>query len=314
MSAERPSTAFVFPGMGPTSFQDVARFMLIDPSARELLGVADEVLGYSLFDRFQEAGDDYAEAAQVAFFVNCLACARWAQARYGPPELCTGVSFGSKAAAVYANALRFTDAVRMTALLARYEHEYFASAPTDLVTHSFTRTPADVLAALLAELDGQGAWYEMSCYIDDDFHMLSLEASRVEWLDQRLRAAGGLPLYTMRPPMHCAAFGALRDVVEREVFAGVPFTDPDIPILADQDGAALVTAEQVRTMMLDGYVKPVRWPAVVTGLRDAGVGRVVVAGPDALFGRVPVTRSNFEVVAASPRIALLPVPQRSVVR
>ncbi|MBV1855121.1 ACP S-malonyltransferase [Catellatospora sp. NEAU-YM18] len=300
--------------MGPSQFRDVARFMLVNPYARELLAEADEVLGYPLFDRYRDAASDYSEYSQVAFFVNCVASARWAQDRYGRPAVVAGPSFGSKAAAVFAGSLGFADTVRLTAELARLEDAYFDRPEhRELVTHSFARTPADVLAEIRAELDAAGVWQEMSCYIDEDLHMLSLDGARVPWLEQRLRSAGAMPLYTMRPPMHCAAFLELRDIVEREAFARLRFADPDLPVVADQDGAVLTTGAGVRTMMLDGYVKPVRWPAVVASLRAAGIGRVVVAGPDTLFGRVPVTTANFEVVAANPRTAMLPVPQGDLV-
>lgn len=106
--------------------------------------------------------------------------------------------------------------------------------------------------------------------------------------------------------MHCAAFGPLRDHVEREVLAGVRFSDPEIPVVADQDGALLSSAAGVRAMLLDGFVRPVRWPAVVDTLRRLQVGTLYVAGPDAMFGRVGCTSRNFDVVAAGPRLALQP--------
>jgi [acyl-carrier-protein] S-malonyltransferase len=309
---DAPPTAYVFPGMGPSQFRDVARFMLINPYARALLAEADAVLGYPLFERYRDADADYSEYSQVAFLVNCVASARWAEDRYGPPAVIAGPSFGSKAAAVQAGSLDFADTVRLTAELARLEEAYFARPEyRELVTHSFARTPSAVLTTILDELTADGVWHEMSCYVDEELHMLSLDGARVPWLEQRLRAEGGLPLYTMRPPMHCAAFAELRDIVEREAFARLRFADPIRPIVADQDGSVLTTAAGVRTMMLDGYVRPVRWPAVVAGLRSLGVARVLVAGPDTLFGRVPVTTANFEVVAANPRTAMLPVPQRS---
>ena len=49
----RTGTALVFPGMGPSPFAEVGKFMLANPLARELFAEADEVLGYSLVDRFR---------------------------------------------------------------------------------------------------------------------------------------------------------------------------------------------------------------------------------------------------------------------
>ncbi|WP_457031923.1 ACP S-malonyltransferase [Kitasatospora sp. P5_F3] len=308
MKAEdRPGTAIIFPGMGPSQFADVAKFMLLNPFARKLVATAGETLGYDLLARYRASESDYSEYAQVAFLVNCVALAQWAEAELdGRPELIAGPSFGSKAAAVHSGSLDFAEAVWATAQMARCEDEYFAVEHRDIVTHSFTRTPQARLAEVLAELDEQGEWYDISCYIDEDFYMLSLREGRVDWLQDRLRAMGGLPLYTMNPPMHSSAFGALRDRVEAEVVDRLTFADPVLPIVADQDGSVLTTGAGVRTMILDGYVKPVRWPAVVETFRRLGIGTVQVSGPDGLFGRVGATTRNFEVVPVNPRTAMQP--------
>ncbi|QFZ21572.1 ACP S-malonyltransferase [Saccharothrix syringae] len=298
------STAVAFPGMGPTRFADVAKFMLVNPFARELLATADDVLGYDLFAALRGSSSDYAEAAQVAFLVNSLALARWAEHEFDlEPRYCTGASFGGKAAAVHSGALSAEDGIRLTADLVRVETEYFASRHSDVVTLSFARTPAAELSAVLDEL---ADWHEVSCYVDEDFYMVSLKRDRLEWMQKRLKAAGGLPLYEMDPPMHVSAFADLRDRIERELFAGLAFRDPVTPVVADQDGTVRTTAAGVRAILLDGVVRPVRWPEVVRSLRANGVTRLCVAGQDALFGRVPCTTNNFKVVAATPRLAMQP--------
>ncbi|MEU6883118.1 ACP S-malonyltransferase [Streptomyces sp. NPDC046712] len=308
-TAIRAENAIVFPGMSASPFAEVGKFMLINPAAREFAARADDVLGYHLIDRFRDDqdGGDYSEAAQVAFLVNCLASARWAADTLGfVPEVCTGPSFGEKALAAYTGALSFEDAVRMTAEGARCMEDYFRTAHQDVVTHSFLRTPADKLAELFAEFDARGEFHEVSCHVDHDFHMVSMRESSLEWFLPMLRSRGGMSLYTMRPPVHCTAFGPLRAKVEKEVFSGLDFHDPRLPVVADQDGAVLTTAEGVRTMLLDSFVTPMNWPSVVSSLKALGVRTVCVAGPDALFGRVPVTRETFEVVPASPAVAMRP--------
>ncbi len=302
--------AMIFPGMGPVRFSDIAKFLLVNPKARALLACADNVLGYSLFDRFRETEGDYSEYAQVTFLVTCLAMAYWAETNLDArPKVVTGPSFGGKAAAIYSGSLTFADGVRLTAELARLEEEYFATNHSDVVTHSFTRTPKPMLEEVLTELDSLGEPYEISCYIDDDFYMLTLREERLGWLQQRLRSQGGLPLYTMRPPMHSAAFQALRDKVERELLSDVSFADPQLPVVADQDGSVLTTGAGVRKLLLDGFVRPVRWPEVVAALQRLGTGKVYVAGPDSIFGRVGRTTRHFETVGLHPRLAVAPKAQ-----
>lgn len=303
----RTGTAIAFPGMGPLAFADVAKFLVLNPVARRLLTEADEVLGHALLDRFAETEGEYSEHAQVAFLVTCVALAEWARTTQDvEPDLCAGASFGGKAAAVHSGALGFADAVTLTARLARHEHDYFARAHGDLVTLSFTRLSARDLAVLLAEMDEQGRWHDISCYVDDTFHMVSVAEGDADWFAERLRAAGGMLLYSMRPAMHTPVLAELRAEVEAEVFAGLRFADPAIPVVADQDGSVVTDAAGVRRMLLDGYTHPVRWPAIVDTLVSRGVGTLHVCGPDALFGRVRVTTANFTVVPVNPATAMRP--------
>jgi [acyl-carrier-protein] S-malonyltransferase len=304
---ERTGTAFVFPGMGPIGFADIGRFMLTNPQARELTALADDVLGYSLLDRFRTADGDYSEPAQVAFFLNCLALARWAEQELGvTPDFCAGPSFGEKPMIAHVGSLPVPDAILLTARIARLLDDYFATEHRDIVTHSFVRTPEPVLREILAEMTDRGEWYDISCYLDHDFYMLSLRAQCVEWLTERLRAAGGMSLYTMRPPMHSAAFWPLRDRVEAELLADLSFADPAVPVIADQDGSLVTTGAGMRAMLLDNFVRPMRWPSVLASFADRGVGTVHVCGPDRLFGRVRATGQAFEVVAVNPRMAMQP--------
>ncbi|GAA3063157.1 hypothetical protein GCM10020000_53150 [Streptomyces olivoverticillatus] len=138
--------------MGPVRFPDLGRFLLLNSFAQKLLPAADEALGYSLFDAFRESGEDYSEAAQVAFMVACTALADWAVEELGAePEVCVGPSFGEKPLIGFCGALDFADAVTATARLARCTAAYFATEHRDVVTQSFVRAPAEALRELLAE-------------------------------------------------------------------------------------------------------------------------------------------------------------------
>jgi [acyl-carrier-protein] S-malonyltransferase len=305
---ERTGTAFVFPGMGPAAAAELGRYLLLDPYARELAAEADERLGYSLIDRLQADPGDYTQYAQTAFFVCCVALAGWARRETGlVPDYCVGPSFGIKPLTAFTGCLAFADAVELTAGLARCLDGYFAAEHLGVVTHSFARTPAASLVEILAGLHDDGIWHEVSCHVDDDLHMVTLAERDLERLEREVRAVGGMSLYTMRPPMHASVFAPLRARAEAEVLAALPaFADPEIPVVSDYDGALLTTGTGARDLLLDGIVRPMRWPAAVETLMREGVGTVCVCGPDALFGRVAKTTENFHVVAANPRLALRP--------
>ncbi|WP_221353573.1 ACP S-malonyltransferase [Streptomyces beigongshangae] len=305
-------SAIVFPGIGPTRFAELARFLVAHPVARRFVAEADRALGYSLVDRYREAesrGDQgaFPEPTRLAFLVSCLALAECAvDGQDTPPVACAGASFGGIPAAVRSGALPFPEAVTMTVEWGRRVDAYFAAHHRDIVTQSFARVPLDRLAEIRAELDARGEWNEVACHVDHDFHMLSVREDSVEWLEKRLRAAGGLPLYVMRPPMHSALFEGLREEIAAEVVAKAPFSDPSTVIVSDHDGSLVRTADGVRSLLLNAVTRTVRWPLVAETLKGLGVERVHVAGHDALWGRVAVMTDAFRVVAVRPDTAMRP--------
>lgn len=283
------STAVVFPGMGPSV--QVAKYLLVNRYGRDLLARADDVLGYPLIERYRTEAGAYSEPAQVLFV---LACLTFAQSIEDSPDLVAGPSFGGRATAAYTGVLEVDETIWLTARLARLMSAYFTAHHTGVVTHSFVRVPESELRPILTEL----TWHEISGQIDDDFFMVSTRTEQLEWLKRRLAAVGGLSLYTMWPPMHASVFADLRDRVDDEIFAKLTWSKPAVPVVADQDGSIRDTGDGVRTMLLDGFVRAVRWPSVVTTLRQAGVRTVHVAGPDGMFTRVPGITRNFSVVRA----------------
>ncbi|MGV9643433.1 ACP S-malonyltransferase [Streptomyces sp. NPDC003514] len=314
MNAGTPATAIAFPGIRQSPFSDLGKFLLINPVARGLTEIADDTLGYSTLDRYRQAETAYSPGERVSFLVTCLALAQWAEdALDVRPQWCLGASFGNTAAAVYSGALDFAEAVWLTARWNDCVEEYFAENHGDVVTQSFARTPEPRLTEILRELDEAGEWYEIACHVDDDFWMLSVREHRLDWLRTALRSRGGLPMYTMRPPMHASVFAPLRDTIERELVDRLDLRDPRLPIVSDHDGTVVGTAAQVRRLLLDGVVRTVRWPAAMSTLAGHGVERLVVSGPDGLWGRVDGVRKAFDVVPLSPAIALRPRPRRAAV-
>ncbi|RLV10401.1 ACP S-malonyltransferase [Streptomyces griseocarneus] len=300
-ASEQPTTALVFPGMGPSSFSEVGKFLVLDPYARKRLAEADEALGYSVFDRLRDSEDDYSEATQIAFLVNSMASADRAVEELGiDPDIVVGPSFGQKAATAFVGSLPFPELVRLTAEMARHEIAYFTEEYQDAVTHTFFRTPQDKLDELLAEFDERGEWYDYSGYLDEGFCMLSLREKELEGLKQRVSGIGGYSMYTMVPAVHAPAFKELRRRVEEDVLPKYELADPRLPVVTDQDGTVIRTADELRTMLLDTFDRPIHWPKVVATLKEAGVAKVCISGPDNLFHRLECTKSSFEVVTVGP--------------
>lgn len=307
MTTDQARTAVVFPGMGPSRFTEVGKFMMIDPFVRDRLAVADEALGRSVLDGFRGDGDDYGEFTQIAFLVNSVALADRAREMLGEdPDVCVGFSFGLKAVSAFSGALPFSETVRLAFELAGCERRFFEEQYQDLVTLVVTRLPADPLNEVLSELADRGEFHEISGHLDDGMYLITLREPALEDVQRHISALGGYSLYTMKPPAHCPALYGLRDRVEEEVLAKFDLQDPRLPIVADHDGSLVTTAEQLRTLLLDTFDHPVHWPSIVATLRAEGVTQVYVTGPDRLINRLDSTTRAFDVVALGPEQALRP--------
>jgi [acyl-carrier-protein] S-malonyltransferase len=281
--------------------------LMTNPVARRLRRSADDVLGYSLMDLYRQAGAGYSEYCQVAFLICCLALIEQAADSFdAEPVACTGPSFGEKPALAYSGVLPFTETVLLVARLARCEEEYFRRERQDMVTQSIAHMPEPALREILDAMTGRHEWNDISCFIDEDFFMVSMRESSLDRFTRDARAAGGLPLYAMWPPMHSSAFAPLRRKAEDEVLGDFLLDDPLLPIVADQDGSVVATADGVRTMLLDSFVRPVRWRDAIGTMREFGVTKVYIPGPDRLFGRVRCTTQSFTVAPINPEVSLRP--------
>jgi [acyl-carrier-protein] S-malonyltransferase len=292
--------AVVFPGMAETTFGRLGRFMVLDPFVRAMVAEADEALGWSVLGEFRRERPGHGVAAQLAFMIHSLALVRRAERELGLyPDLCAGPSFGHRALLPFTGALDFPDSVRLAADLAHCERDYFAEQPETLVTHCFVRVPDAALHRLVADRSERGEWMEISARLDPGCYLVSMREAVLDETIAAIRGLGGYSLRTMRPAVHARRFGPLREraaaILDRYHLA-----DPMIPVIADHDGRLVTAAADLRAMLLDGFDRPLDWPATVRGLRARGVGKVWVTGADELFHRLRCTRQTFDVTAVSP--------------
>ncbi|MGQ0838462.1 ACP S-malonyltransferase [Actinokineospora sp.] len=304
-------TAVVFPGMGATTFADVGRYMVLDRYARARVAAADEVLGESLLAGFRAERDGYGVLSQVAFMVNSLALADRAEQELGlRPDICAGPCFGQRALTAYVGALDFADAIRLTVELSGVEDDYFAAEPEDLVTQCFVRVPDEPFRAMVEGFVAGGEWLEISGHLDRGAYLVSMRAALLDTVIRGVRDLGGYTMQTMRPPVHASRFGALRRRAEAEVLSRYRLADPRLPVIADQDGRLVRTADELRTMLLDTFDRPIDWPAAVSTLAGHGVRTAYFTGPDMMFHRLDCSAAAFRVVPVTPKTVSRPVAVR----
>lgn len=297
------SDAVFFPGLVPTGFGPVARFVTESEYARRRFAEADEVLGYSLADAYRDASIHDWEVFQSAFLALTLALADWAECHEGmSPAVCGGQSFGGIVSAVYCGSLSYADALRLVRASSQVEQDYFESLAEPVGCYFFTNIPREKVIRLVDEFRDAGEWIEISVEMDSDIFAVSAQMRTIEKFKARTRELGGFSFYTMNRAEHCAGVADLRERLYREVYSRFTWRSPRVPILSDVDGRLIDDPESIMQDLLDGWVYPVRWSTMIEGLRRAGTTRVYVIGPRMIFSRA--TRDVFPTLAITPKHAL----------
>nr|MDT0660480.1 ACP S-malonyltransferase [Micromonospora sp. DSM 115978] len=312
----------LFPGLAPTSFAAIGDFLESSGPGRRRVAAADEVLGYSLLAAFRDAepGPGQWAVYDCAYLACTLALADHLHDQFDgpagfagdpgqPPVACAGLSFGGFPAAVYAGGVDYAEAIRLVSRSAERQARYLATWPEPAGCHFFYRLDRAAVEEIVAELRAAGRWIEISADLGLSVHAVSGSMPTLELVRQRVSERGGSPIYTMDRPQHCAAMAELRDELGEQVYSGVRFRAPAVPVVSDVDGALVRTAMQLSWSLLQGWTEPVHIQVTLDALARQRIERVYLVGPRTMFGRL--LGDLFDVVVVSPEaVAAGPLPLR----
>ena len=260
----------LFPGQGSQKPGMGRDYYEASPHARAVLDEAEAVLGAGFLDRIfsgsqQELHDT--RTAQVALVAVGVAIARHLSLTEVAPDGAAGHSVGEIAALVAADALDFSDALRLTRERARL----MAETPADgTMAAVIGLDPAGIAAAL-----PEGA--EIANYNGPGETIISGDTEAIEAAEATLVDAGAkrvLPL-KVSGPFHSSlmkpAALKLRDYLD-----AVPLRSPALRFVSSVTGAHETGPETIKELLWKQLYSPVRWTDVMATL---GPVRAIEAGP-----------------------------------
>jgi [acyl-carrier-protein] S-malonyltransferase len=299
--------AFVFPGQGSQSVGMGRTLAETSPAAAAVFSAADAALGEDLsalaWDGPAERLDQ-TEQAQPAILAASIAILealrqRWSAEGLAPPTpaFAAGHSMGQYSALVAAGALSLDDGIRLVRERGR-----------------------------LMQASGQGRDGAMAALIGlDDAKLPELVAAASAhgvFVVANRNAPGQVVVSGVRPAIEAGAelarsMGAKRAIVlpvsvaahsplmaeaadgMRTALAGVDFSDPAVPLLANADGRPIETADACRAELVEHLTAGVDWIRIVEQMVGAGVTTFVEIGPGrVLTGLIKRIAPDAEVVAA----------------
>ena len=278
------SLAFTFPGQGSQSIGMLADLAADYRQVQESFAEASEVLGYDLWVLSQqgpEARLNATEQTQPAMLAAGVAVARVWRAAGGPaPVVAAGHSLGEYAALVYAGSLDFADAVALVVARGRFMQEAVPEGQgaiaallglddarvLELCESVTDRSAGRIVSAVNFNAPGQV--------------VIAGDAGAVEMAIALAGEAGArktikLP---MSVPVHCELMEPARERLSAKL-DDTRLDAPEFPVVHNADNQTHREAAEIRDVLAQQLIRPVRWVESVTRLREHGATILVEPGP-----------------------------------
>ena len=276
--------AFLFPGQGAQTVGMGRRLAESLPAARRLYDRRKELLGYDLAKLCFEGPADVLDStiySQPALFVTSLAALE--SLREQSPEVvrsceaAAGLSLGEYTAMVFAGIMDFDEGLMMVQKRGAAMQEAADATPSGMVTILGLQRP-DVEA--LCQQARQGEILEIANLLGPDMLVVSGHNGAC------LRAAELAPKMGAMKAVPLAVAGAFHTEIMRpadercgEALAEVHMKAPRIPVIFNVDAQPHDNPEEIRRLMIEQIINPVRWEESMRYLLAQGFDQFYEVGP-----------------------------------
>ena len=279
------NVAFLFPGQGAQAVGMAQQLIETASEAKALFDQASEVLGYNLAELCISGPAETlntTDHSQPAIFVASLAALE--SLKNENPELVSacnataGLSLGEYTALVFAGVMSFEDGLRVV-----QERGLAMQAAAELTQSgmvSVVGLETDQVEKVVAEVRQEGEILQLANFLCPGNIVVSGHTEACGRLEEPANSAGArmvMPL-TVAGAFHTPL---MQPAVERltAVLENVTLHAPRIPVVSNVDATAHDDPEEIRQLLVQQVVSPVRWEDSMNKLLADGIEQFYEIGP-----------------------------------
>ncbi len=277
--------AFLFPGQGAQTVGMGRQLVETLPAARELFDRANSILGYDLAELCANGPAEKLDStvySQPALYVCSLAALEWLKAN--KPEVvagaqaAAGLSLGEYTALVFADVMTFEDGLKVVQQRGQAMQDAADAVPSGMV--SLLGLELSKVEEVCKEACGDSGTLQVANLLCPGNIVVSGDKAACERVADLATKAGAMKTI---PLAVAGAFHTpiMQPAVQRLAAAleGVTLRAPRIPVISNVDAAPHDDPEEIRRLLVQQVVSPVRWEDSIRRLLADGCGPFWEVGP-----------------------------------
>jgi [acyl-carrier-protein] S-malonyltransferase len=276
-------TAFLFPGQGAQHVGMGNQLVEKSATAKALFQQANDILGFDLAKLCFEGPQselDKTDISQPALFVASLAALEVLKAE--SPEVvagCThtaGLSLGEYTALVFAGALSFEEGLRVVRARGVAMQAAAEATPSGMV--SILMLDRDKVAELCQAASVAGPIQPANYLCPGNIVVSGVKPACAKIIELAEAAGAKVVPLSVAGAFHT---DIMKPADERlaAALAGVKLGSPRIPVVSNVDARPHADPEEIRGLLVQQVLSPVRWEDSVRYLLEAGVESFYEVGP-----------------------------------
>jgi [acyl-carrier-protein] S-malonyltransferase len=293
--------AYIFPGQG-AQFPGMAKELYdTNPTAREMLKRANEILGFRITDiMFEGTPEELKETkvTQPAIFLHSVVLAKCLPDF--TPDMVAGHSLGEFSALVAAGAMDFEEGLKLVSIRAQAMQKACEMNPGTMA--AVIRLSADRIEEICASTE-EGIVVAANYNCEDQI-VISGEKAAVEAACIRLKEAGARRALVL--PVGGAFHSPLMEPARAELAEGIEkavFHTPICPVYQNVTALPSTDPEEIKANLLAQLTSSVKWTQSVRNMIGDGADTFIELGPGqvlqglvAKIADVPVEKTSLDKI------------------